>query len=88
MKNWIWNIGFVASLALPFFNLPLIVRVIQRRSSTDISLVWVTGVWLCLALMEPIAWLSTDPVFRVFATVNLVLFSGVTFTVFYFRWKK
>ncbi|MBI4411073.1 MAG: hypothetical protein HY541_01145, partial [Deltaproteobacteria bacterium] len=77
-------VGFVASLALPFFNIPLVVKIIRRRSSADISLIWLLGVFFCLLFMVPAALLSSDFIFRIFGILNVVLFSGVVATALYF----
>ena len=78
-------LGMVAGIAMPFFNIPLILKIKRRRSSKDISLSWVLGVWICIVLMTPSAVHSSDQVFRVFGIVNLVFFSGVTVAVLRFR---
>ncbi len=81
----IQTLGFIAAIVLPFMNIPLILLIGQRRSSKDISLVWALGVWLCLLAMLPSALVSPDPVFKLFAVVNLCLFSLVVIQVLRFR---
>ncbi len=81
-------LGMTASIILPFFNVPLIIRMIQRKSSSDISLVWTWGVFVCLWGIQPAAWRSADLIFKIFNTTNVVLYSGVTFVVVYYRWRK
>lgn len=76
-------LGTLAAIMLPLFNIPLMLRIRKRRSSDDISLVWTIGIFVCSLLMLPSAMVSTDLVFKLFAIVNIVLFSGVT----YFVWK-
>jgi uncharacterized protein with PQ loop repeat len=71
------QVGAVAGFILPFFNIPLIVRMVQRKSSQDLSLVWVIGVWICILLMSPAAFTSQDFAFRAFGYTNLVFFSAV-----------
>ncbi len=90
MKDYFWikNIGLVASVILPFFNIPLMLRIYRRKSSEDLSLVWVLGVFFCLVLMEPAAWVSEDFTFKVFGIVNLLFFTGVTFLVLFYRRKR
>ncbi|MDO8518973.1 MAG: hypothetical protein Q7T11_02275 [Deltaproteobacteria bacterium] len=89
MKNsWIETIGFIASVALPFFNIPLITRMIRRKSSEDLSLVWVVGVFVCIVAVFPAAWRSPDKTFKIFEIFNLVFFSAVTFFTIYYRSKK
>ena len=41
------KIGLVAAIILPFWNIPMIVRIGRRKSSNDVSLWWVFGVWIC-----------------------------------------
>jgi hypothetical protein len=79
------QIGFVAALVLPLWNIPLILRIGRRRSSADISLPWTLGVWVCLVLMLPAGLGSPDPVFRAFSVANVVFFTGVLIQVLRFR---
>ncbi len=71
------KIAFVAAIALPLFNIPLITKVIRRKSSADISLCWVLGVWGCILLMAPSGFLSEDVVWRTFNYFNVVMFTAV-----------
>jgi len=79
------KIAFVAAIVLPLWNIPLIVRIIKRRSSKDISMYWALGVWICFLLMAPEAFVSPDPVWRVFNIMNLILFTAVVTTVLIYR---
>lgn len=88
MTNVIQNIGLAAAVVLPLWNIPLIVRIIKRKSSGDISIFWALGVWVCFVLMAPSGFTSKDLVWKVFNMVNLILFSGVVITVLIFRKKK
>ncbi len=83
--NIIQQIGLVASIIMPLWNIPLIVRIIRRRSSTDISMSWVMGVWICALLMAPSGFTSKDIAWRCFNIVNLILFTGVVITVLRYR---
>ena len=87
MSTWIERIGLVAGVALPLFNIPLIVRLIKRKRSEDLSLSWAVGVWVCIALMTPHALQSQDRAFRAYGLVNLLFFSFVVFFVFKYRAK-
>ncbi|MBF0491440.1 MAG: hypothetical protein HQM15_01510 [Deltaproteobacteria bacterium] len=82
------QLGLLASIALPIFNIPLMLRLIQRKSSDDLSLAWVLGVFFCLLFMLPAGLRSVDEVFRVFSILNLIMFSGVTYLALYYRMKK
>jgi uncharacterized protein with PQ loop repeat len=46
------KIALIAAIILPLWNIPLIVRIIRRRSSKDISRAWAVGVWLCFVLTD------------------------------------
>ena len=83
--NIIEHISLVASIVMPLFNIPLIVKIVRRRSSADISMSWVMGVWICALLMAPSGFTSTDLVWRCFNIVNLVLFTGVVIAVWRYR---
>ena len=79
------QIGVLAGAALPLFNIPLIFKLLTRKSSKDYSLIWVIGCWVCAVLMFPAAITGDDIAFKVFCTVNIVLFSIVTFLVIKYR---
>ena len=79
------TVGMVAAVVLPLWNIPLILRIRQRRSSKDVSLWWAVGVWVCLVAMVPAGLASPDRVFRLFTVVNVVLFSGVMVYVVRYR---
>lgn len=73
-----WDtIAMVCAVTVPVFNIPLIARIIKRRSSADISLLWAAGVWVCFVGMFPSNINSADKVMRVFSVANLVFFSIV-----------
>ena len=75
------KISLIAAIVLPFWNIPLMVRVIKRRSSEDISLWWALGVWICFLLMLPEGLNSKEIVFKSFTISNFILFSITTFIV-------
>lgn len=78
-------LGMAAAIILPLWNIPLVVRIWRRKSSQDLSVAWAFGVWGCLLAMLPSGLASTDPVFRVFAISNVVLFSVVVALVLRYR---
>lgn len=82
------QVGLAASIGLPLWNIPLIIRIIKRHSSADISMAWVMGVWTCSLLMAPSGFISKDIVWRSFSIVNLILFTGVVIAVFKYRETK
>jgi uncharacterized protein with PQ loop repeat len=79
------RMGLVASIMMPLWNIPLIVKIVRRRSSQDISMSWLWGVWVCSMLMAPSGFISKDMVWRCFNIVNLVLFTGVVVAVWRYR---
>lgn len=88
MSKWFEWIGIAAGIALPLFNIPLIVKLIKRKSSADLSLTWALGVWLSIIFMTPQALRSTDLAFKAFGIMNVIFFSVVTFFVLKYRQPK
>lgn len=76
-----------ASIVMPMWNIPLIIKIIRRKSSDDLSLYWLWGVWTCMFLMVPWSFLTKDTVLKVFSLVNIMLFSGVVVAVMKYRRK-
>jgi len=83
--SFIDKIAFVAGIVLPLFNIPLIIRMVKRKSSEDISLWWLFGVWVCILLMAPSAFQSEDIVWRFFNYNNILFFTAVVFTAIKYR---
>ncbi|MFA5388798.1 MAG: hypothetical protein WC312_03470 [Candidatus Omnitrophota bacterium] len=80
------KIALIASILLPLFNIPLIVRIIKRRSSKDLSLFWAIGIWACFLAMFPTGVQSPDMVYRTFTYVNFFFFTLVmVFTVLFHK---
>jgi uncharacterized protein with PQ loop repeat len=67
----IQTLGMVIGIIMPFLMFLLIVRIIRRRSSQDISLVWVVGAWICVTGMLPQRLQSPDPVLLTFGIVTV-----------------
>ena len=86
--KWIEIVGAIAAVTLPLFNIPLIVKLVKRKSSADFSLSWAVGVWTCILLMTPQALRSPDMAFRAFGAVNLLFFTVVIFFIFKYRAKS
>ena len=70
MKQVFFYLGVAAGMIIPFFSIPLILKIRKNRSSKDISLVWTVGVWVCALAMLPQALLSPDLSYKLFAVVN------------------
>jgi len=87
MKSLIIQIGLIASCMMPLFNIPMIIHIFKRKSSEDISLVWLLGVWGCIVLMFPATLISPDIIFKVFGILNLLLFSALTLVAVKYRFK-
>jgi uncharacterized protein with PQ loop repeat len=85
MDSLIQTLGMISGIVMPFFNIPLILRIVRRRSSEDISLVWAVGAWICVMGMVPQSLQSTDPVLMMFGIVNGLFFTGVFVSVLYFH---
>jgi len=80
------KIALIAAIILPLWNIPLIVRIIKRRSSKDLSIFWALGVWVCLLLMFPSGLKSQDMVYKAFTFVNFFFFTLVmVFTMLFHK---
>ena len=88
MEALLQKIALIGSIVLPFWNIPLILHIVKRKSSRDVSLPWAWGVWGCLALMFPSGILSHDPVWKIFNVTNFVLFSVVLMTILFYRKER
>jgi uncharacterized protein with PQ loop repeat len=84
MTGWEW-LAMLASVIMPMWNIPLIIKILHRRSSQDLSLHWLWGVWTCMVLMVPWGLVTQDKVLKVFTLVNVLLFSVVVFVVMKYR---
>ncbi len=82
------TIALIAAIALPLFNIPLIVRIIRRKSSADMSVSWALGVWICFLLMAPESLRSPDNVWRAFSIMDIILFTCVLIAVLVYRKEK
>ncbi len=82
------KLALIISITLPLWNIPLIVRMVQRKSSDDISLAWALGVWISFVLMAPQGFVSKDMVWKAFSIINLFAFSIVAGVVVFYRIKK
>lgn len=74
-------VGVVASVILPLFNIPLILKIRKTGSSKDFSLTWTFGIMGCTLLMFPSVLLTNDIVFKAFGIINIVTFSIVMFYI-------
>ena len=82
------KIALVASIVLPLWNIPLILRIIKRRSSKDISISWALGVWVCLLAILPSGIKSDFLAWKMFAIFNFFFFSCVAFCTVLFHNKS
>ncbi len=85
LETFAKTLGLLGGIAMPFCNIPLITRIIRRKSSQDISLAWVLGVEACVLAMLPAAFLTQDPVLRVFGITNSFFFTLVTAVVWIYH---
>jgi hypothetical protein len=79
------KLGILAGVGMPLWNIPLVVRIVRRKDSRDISLWWAFGVWACMLLMLPSSLHSQDMVLKVFGICNVVFFSMVVIAVVAYR---
>ena len=79
------TLSFWAAVVLPLWDIPLMVRVIRRKSSQDISLGWAFGLWTSSVLMAPSAFVSGDRAAMGFNTVNVTMLTAVLIVVLKYR---
>jgi uncharacterized protein with PQ loop repeat len=85
----IWdNISFWAAVALPFWDIPLILRIIRRKSAADISLVWMWGIWATSVMMAPSAFMSGEKSAIGFNIVNVVMLTILLIVVIKYQKGK
>ncbi|MFN0118386.1 MAG: hypothetical protein ACKVQC_08880 [Elusimicrobiota bacterium] len=88
MENFIQKLGMIGAIAMPFWNIPFMVRIIKRKTSEDISLFWLFGIWGCIVAMFPSTMNSPDPILKAFGITNMIMFSLVVVVVMLYRKKK
>ncbi len=79
------TLATVAGSALPLFDISLIMYVIKRKSSKDISLMWAVGLWATSVAMAPAGIMSADIASRAFNIVNVVMLTFVVVVVYKYR---
>jgi uncharacterized protein with PQ loop repeat len=71
------TIGLWAATILPLWDIPLIVRIVRRKSSQDISLIYAVGIWVTSVMMAPSAFVSGDKLAMGFNTMNVIMLTAV-----------
>ena len=85
MAELFYRMGTLGAVVLPFFSIPMILKICKRKSSKDVSLTWALGVWGCFLLMFPSAITSEDFNYRLFSAINIILFSGIVIVTLKYR---
>ena len=86
--KFLQELGQLAAILMPLFNIPLIVKIVRRKSSADISILWAVGLWSSSVLMAPSAFLHGDKVAIGFNIVNVMMLTCVLITVLVYRKSK
>lgn len=79
------TIGLIAATMLPLWDIPLIARIVRRRSSQDISLIYVVGIWVTALMMAPSAFVSGDLLAIGFNTMNVIMLTAVMLVTIKYR---
>ena len=82
------TIGLWAAIVLPLWDIPLIVRIVQRKSSQDISMSWAFGIWITSVLMAPSAFISGDKLAIGFNTMNVTMLTAFLIVAVKYRKGK
>ena len=88
MQALVEKLGLIAAVILPLWNIPMIIKIIKRKSSQDISLSWALGVWICFLFMFPNGLRSPDIIWRTFNIINMICFTGVVLVTLKYRKGK
>ena len=88
MEAILKTIGFWAGVMLPLWDIPLIVHVIKRKSSQDISLIWAVGIWITSVMMAPSAFMKNDVLAIGFNIMNVLMLTGVMVVTIKYRKGK
>ncbi len=80
-------VGLVAGATMPVWNIPLIVRIIKRKCSDDISLGWLFGVWISILLMVPASISTNEITLKAYTVSNVLFFTAVVVVVLLYRRK-
>ena len=78
-------IGFWAGVVLPLWDIPLILHILKRKSSKDISVMWAVGLWGTSVMMAPSAFLAKDLLAMGFNAVNVIMLTAVVIVVIKYR---
>jgi hypothetical protein len=78
-------LALISAVVMPIFNIPLIWRVMRRKSADDISAIWVIGVWVCTMGLTPTYLRSPDRILNIFGIINGICFTGVFVAVLYYH---
>ncbi len=79
------TIGLWAATILPLWDIPLIVRIVRRKSSQDISLIYAVGIWVTAVMMAPSAFVSGDKLAIGFNTMNVIMLTAVMIVTIKYR---
>ena len=79
------TIGLLAATILPLWDIPLIVRIVRRKSSQDISLIYAVGIWVTALMMAPSAFVSGDKLAIGFNTMNVIMLTAVMVVTIKYR---
>ena len=88
MQVLVEKLGLIAAVILPLWNIPMIIKIIKRKSSQDISLSWALGVWICFLFMFHNGLRSPDVIWRTFNIINMICFTGVVLVTLKYRKGK
>ena len=79
------TLATVAGSALPLFDISLIVYIMKRKSSKDISIIWAVGLWATSVAMAPAGIMSPHWASKAFNTVNVAMLTVLMGAVIKYR---
>lgn len=85
MKGLFENISTIAAAVLPLFDIPLILHIMKRRSSKDISVLWAVGLWVTSIALAPAGILNPNWASKLFNIVNVIMLTILVVVVWKYR---
>ena len=82
--NFVKIVGFIGAM-MPLWNIPFVINILKMKSSHEVSLVWMFGVWISILCLLPQSLKSLELNFKIFGILNITLFSLVLIVVLYYR---
>lgn len=69
------ELGYICSMIVPVFHIPLIMKLVRKKSSQEWSLLSVIGFWIATLGIQPWALMTDDRALTILNTLSLMFIS-------------